>query len=174
MDVAAVYLELYGRIPPLARLAVDGLDPAALARPPQPGANPVGWLVWHLTRVQDHHASDVMGVDQLWLGGGWAERFGRPAERDDVGFGHTAEQVGAFDPVDGATLLGYLDAVHERTCGYLGTLDAVALDRVVDRSWDPPVTLGVRLVSVADDALQHVGQALYARGLLDQGWRFPA
>jgi hypothetical protein len=37
---------------------------------------------------------------------------------------------------------------------------------VVDRRWTPPVTLGVRLVSVADDCLQHVGQAAYVRGLL--------
>ena len=35
------------------------------------------------------------------------------------------------------------------------------LDRVVDRRWDPPVTLGVRLVSIADDSLQHAGQAAY-------------
>jgi len=40
------------------------------------------------------------------------------------------------------------------------------LDRIVDRRWDPPVTVGVRLVSVADDCLQHAGQAAYARGLL--------
>jgi hypothetical protein len=40
------------------------------------------------------------------------------------------------------------------------------LDRVVDRRWDPPVTMGVRLISIADDCLQHVGQASYLRGLL--------
>ena len=38
---------------------------------------------------------------------------------------------------------------------------------VVDRSWDPPVTLGVRLVSILDDGTQHVGQAAYARALLE-------
>jgi len=51
------------------------------------------------------------------------------------------------------------------------SLDGLApgdLDRVVDRRWDPPVTLGVRLVSVADDSLQHLGQAAYIRGLLDR------
>jgi hypothetical protein len=40
------------------------------------------------------------------------------------------------------------------------------LARTVDDRWDPPVTLGVRLVSIADDSLQHVGQAAYLRGLL--------
>ena len=31
---------------------------------------------------------------------------------------------------------------------------------------DPPVTLGVRLVSVVNDDTQHAGQASYVRGLL--------
>jgi hypothetical protein len=30
------------------------------------------------------------------------------------------------------------------------------------------VTMGVRLVSVADDCLQHAGQAAYVRGLLER------
>jgi hypothetical protein len=36
----------------------------------------------------------------------------------------------------------------------------------VDSSWDPPVTLGVRLISVISDDLQHIGQAQYLKGLL--------
>jgi hypothetical protein len=33
------------------------------------------------------------------------------------------------------------------------------------------VTLGVRLVSIADDDIQHAGQAAYLRGLLERGAR---
>jgi hypothetical protein len=174
MDVAAVYLELFGRIPPLCRLAVDGLDHDGLARQVQPGTNPIGWLVWHLTRVQDHHVSEVMEVDQRWLADGWAARFGREPEASDVGYGETADEVAAFDPVSADLLLEYLESVDGCTRGYLATLTADELDRIVDRRWDPPVTLGVRLVSVADDALQHAGQALSLRGMVDPGWRFPA
>ena len=36
---------------------------------------------------------------------------------------------------------------------------------MVDEHWDPPVTAGVRLVSVIGDALQHLGQAAYVKGL---------
>ncbi len=43
------------------------------------------------------------------------------------------------------------------------------LDRVVDKRWNPPVTLGVRLVSILNDDVQHVGQAAYVRGLLAAG-----
>ena len=65
-------------------------------------------------------------------------------------------------------LLGYLDEVDARTREMLRGLTPDDLDRVVDRRWDPPVTLGVRLVSIGDDCLQHVGQAGYVRGLLDR------
>jgi uncharacterized damage-inducible protein DinB len=174
VDVAAVYLEFFGRIPPLCRIAVDGLGRDALTYQAQPGTNPIGWLVWHLTRVQDHHVSEVMEADQRWLADGWAGRFGREPEASDVGYGQTAEEVAAFDPVSAELLLEYHAAVDARTREYLATLTADDLDRIVDRRWDPPVTLGVRLVSVADDALQHAGQALSLRGMVDPGWRFPA
>ena len=40
------------------------------------------------------------------------------------------------------------------------------LEREVDQSWDPPVTLAVRLVSVVNDITQHAGQAAYAAGII--------
>lgn len=159
-----VFEEVYGRIPPLVRDAVDGLDAAALTARVGPDANPIGWLVWHLTRVQDHHVSELLGTDQLWIADGWAERFGMPADADDVGYGHTSAQVAAVPATDPALLVAYHEAVDARTRTFLA--DPGDLDRIVDRRWDPPVTLGVRLVSIADDSLQHLGQAAYVRGLL--------
>jgi hypothetical protein len=38
----------------------------------------------------------------------------------------------------------------------------------VDRSWDPPVSLAVRLVSVIADDLQHAGQAAFVRGVVER------
>lgn len=166
MDVAAVYCELYGRIPALARQAVEGLEPAQLAERPATGANPVGWLVWHLTRVQDHHVSELLDRPQLWETGDWAARFGLPPDPANTGYGHGPSEVAAVRPDGADVLVDYLDAVSERTQGLLESLEPDQLDRVVDRRWDPPVTLGVRLVSVADDCLQHCGQAAYVRGLL--------
>jgi hypothetical protein len=167
VDVAPLLLELYDRIPPLARSAVDGLDAPTLAEAPRPGANTIGWLVWHLARVEDSHVAELLEGDQLWAAGDWAGRFGLTADPSDTGYGHTPEQVAAVRPEGPDALLGYLDAAHARTCAYLEGLGADDLDRVVDRNWDPPVTLGVRLVSIADDCLQHVGQAAYLRGLLE-------
>ncbi len=165
MDVAALLLELYGRIPPLTEAAVEGLDAAYLRRVPAPGTNSIGWLVWHMTRVHDHHVSELLGCEQLYLSDGFAGRFGLAADPNDVGYGHTPEQVAAVQPDGPDVLLDYMRTVQGRTDGMLAGLDAEALSEIVDERWDPPVSRGVRLISIADDSLQHVGQALYLRGL---------
>jgi hypothetical protein len=116
--------------------------------------------------VQDHYFGEYRGEDQLWVTDGWAPRFGLEPDPANSGYGHTPEQVAAVRPHEPGVLTGYLDAVDVRVRGYLEGLRARDLERVVDRAFDPPVTLGVRLVSIADDALQHVGQAAYVRGLL--------
>ncbi len=166
MDVSALLLEIYGRIPPLAAQAVEGLDPTALTRPPREGANTIAWLIWHTARVQDHHVAEVLGEEQLWTSRGWAGRFGLDPEPSNTGYGHSSEEIGTIRPESAAVLLDYLDAVDRRTRVFIEGLEPADLDGVVDRRWDPPVTLGVRLASIADDSLQHVGQAAYARGLL--------
>jgi uncharacterized damage-inducible protein DinB len=166
MDVAQLLVEIYDRLPPLVRDAVDGLTPAQLVEQPAPDANTVGWLIWHTARVVDDHIADVMGVGQLWAEGDWAARFGLEPDVSNIGYGHTAEEMARVRPESAAALTEYFDAAHARAVGWLATLKAGDLDRVVDTRWDPPVTLGVRLVSVADDSLQHVGQAAYVRGSL--------
>ena len=70
----------------------------------------------------------------------------------------------AFAPMP-RLLAGYYDAVHTRTIDYLHTLTEADFARIVDMSWNPPVTLAVRLVSILSDDLQHAGQASYVRGL---------
>ncbi len=166
MDVSDLLIEAYGRIPPLVDGAVDGLDTTTLAASPAPGINTVGWLVWHLTRVQDHHLAEVLDQEQVWVTGDWAARFGLDADPSNTGYGHDPDEVAAVAPDGPEACTGYLAAVAARTEAFLRSLGPDDLDRVVDDAWDPPVTLGVRLVSVADDDLQHAGQAAYARGLL--------
>jgi uncharacterized damage-inducible protein DinB len=167
MDVAALLRDLYGRTPPIAEAVVEGLSPEQLARAPQPGANSIAWLVWHLTRVQDHHVSELLGEEQIWTSDErWAKRCGLEPDPHNTGYGHSADDVATVRPDGPDVLVGYLLAVDQRTQGMLAGLHDADLDRVVDRRWDPPVTLGVRLISIADDCLQHVGQASYLRGLL--------
>jgi Protein of unknown function (DUF664) len=166
MDVASLLLELFGRIPPLARAAVEGVDSDRLTEQPSAGANTIAWLVWHLTRVQDHHVAELLDADQVWVGGDWARRFGLEADPSNTGYGHSGEEMAAVRPDQPEVLLDYLDVVDARTRAMLAELAPEDLDRIVDRRWDPPVTMGVRLISVANDCLQHAGQAAYVRGLL--------
>ena len=166
MNAREVLLEFYGRLPPLAHAAASGLDTERLARRVDGTANPIGWLVWHAARVQDHHVSELRGAAQLWVEGEWARRFGLAPDPSNTGYGHTPEEVAHVAPRGPADLLDYFDAVQERTVRFLEGIDEAALERIVDRRFDPPVTMGVRLVSVADDDLQHLGQANLLRGLL--------
>ena len=122
--------------------------------------------VWHIARVQDHHVAELLDEDQLWVDGDWARRFGLEADRANTGYGHTAAEVASVRPESPELLPEYLGVVDVRTRTMLLDLSSADLDRIVDRRWDPPVTMGVRLVSIADDGLQHAGQAAYVRGLL--------
>jgi hypothetical protein len=144
----------------------DGLTEETATYQPDPESNSISWLLWHLTRIQDDHVAEVARAEQVWISGGWAERFGLPLDPRDTGYGHGAGEVAAVRVETGELLVGYYDAVHTQTIRYVERLGDADLDRVVDRSWDPPVTLGVRLVSVIADDLQHAGQAAFVRGLL--------
>lgn len=168
MDVAGLLADLFGRVDEEIDGAIDGLSAEQLALAPEPGANTIGWLVWHLTRVEDSHVAELVDEPQLWATGPWAAGFGLEPDPDNSGYGHDAEQVLSVRPAGVDALGDYYRAVRARTSAYLATLTPDDLDRIVDRRWDPPVTVGVRLISIADDEIQHAGQAAYARGILDR------
>jgi hypothetical protein len=169
MTSAELLVDAFGRIREVVHRVVGGLTPEQLAFRVDPEANSIAWLVWHLTRIQDDHVADVARLEQAWTSQGWADRFGLPFDPRDTGYGHRAADVAAVRVASGELLVGYFDAVHTQTIGYVEGLVDADLDRVVDRSWDPPVTLGVRLVSVIADDLQHAGQAAFVRGVLQRG-----
>jgi uncharacterized damage-inducible protein DinB len=159
-------VDAYGRIGDIVHDAVEGLDADDLAHRPDPEANSIGWLVWHLARVQDAQVADVAGAEQTWTAGGWADRFALPFADSATGYGQSSEDVDALAGTTAELLLGYLDAVQSASLAYLAGLDESELDRVVDEGWTPPVTLAARLVSVLSDDLQHAGQASYLAGLV--------
>jgi uncharacterized damage-inducible protein DinB len=168
MRIPDVLIELYDRFPPIVHEVADGLDADDLHWRPSAEANSIGWLLWHPIRVQDDHISELLDEPQVWVTGDWASRFQLEPDPSNTGYGHAAADVDAVRPDGPAALTAYCDAVADRTRTFLGSVEEADLDRVVDERWDPPVTMGVRLVSVADDDLQHAGQAAYARGLLVQ------
>lgn len=162
-----ILIDGFSRVAENVHAALDGITADQLNRRPTPTANTIAWLIWHLTRVQDAQIADVAGTEQVWTASGFHERFGLPIPAAASGYGQSAEEAGKVVVNDPALLADYYDATHRVTAGYLADLSDDDLDRVVDDRWDPPVTLGVRLVSIVDDDAQHVGQAAYVKGLLD-------
>ena len=168
MQVSEVLIDAYNRIHEDVDSVLEGLDAAALGARLDPDANSIAWLVWHLTRVQDDHVSSAFDVEQVWTAEGWAERFALPFPVEAHGYGQTSAEVGELSSVSGELLRGYHDATWRQSVGLLSTVTPEGLDRVVDTHWTPAVTLGVRLVSVINDDLQHVGQAAFIRGVLQR------
>jgi hypothetical protein len=157
-------LDSFGRIRDTVEATLEGLDDGALVRRPAGTGNSIAWLIWHVGRVEDAQVAPAAGLDQVWTSQDFAGRFGLPLTERDTGYGHSSHQVDTVR-APAELLLAYYDAVHRQTVDFVTPLTDQDLDRVVDKRWDPPVTLGVRLVSIIGDCLQHVGQAAYAKGL---------
>jgi uncharacterized damage-inducible protein DinB len=164
---ADVLIDGFDRVREVVHEAVDGLHLDDLTYQVDGTANSISWLVWHLTRVQDDHIADAAGLEQVWTAKGYAEKFGLPFPAAATGYGDGSDEVAAVR-VSGELLVAYHDAVYEQTIDYVRSLTDDDLPRVVDTRWDPPVTLGVRLVSVISDDLQHAGQAAFIRGVVSR------
>jgi uncharacterized damage-inducible protein DinB len=157
--------DAFSRIDDIVMRAVKGVDADKLNWRPGGRGNSIAWLVWHLCRAQDEQIADVAGIESVWNVGGYAARFGFALDAGDTGYGHSTEQVSAVHLESTNLLLEYHRSVLAQSLDYVRGLDDAELERIVDPRWDPPVTLGVRLISVVDDCVQHGGQAAYIAGL---------
>ncbi|MDQ4501893.1 DinB family protein [Sinomonas sp. ASV322] len=170
----------FGRVREGVEHALLGLSADQIAARPGPKANSIGWIVWHLSRIVDDHFAGLAAVlagaepprgrghtvppGQLWPE--WRPRLGTPYPEGSTGYGHSSDEVAAFPHVTAELLAGYHAAVHARSIEILRGLRVGDFETIVDYRWSPPVTAGVRLVSILNDATQHVGQAAYVRGLV--------
>ena len=161
----ALLSDAFGRVRDGVVELTDGLDEATATYRPDPGANTIAWLIWHLTRIEDESIADLAGTEAVWPR--WRDRFALPIDDDATGYGMTPEEVGAVKASRRpARRLPRRGARGHRA--YLDGLTAEELERVVDRNWDPPVTAAVRLVSVVDDEAMHIGQAGYVKGMAER------
>jgi uncharacterized damage-inducible protein DinB len=164
MTSAELLADAFGRVQEAVHEAVEGLTASQLMARLDDDANSIAWLCWHLARVQDDHVAGAFGEPQAWLE--YGKRFELPFEPSDIGYGHSSRQVSQVTVSSADLLVGYHDAVHEQTIRLVSGITDADLTRVVDERWEPPVTLGVRLISVISDCLQHAGQASFIRGIL--------
>jgi hypothetical protein len=159
--------DAFSRVHNVVHQAVDNLTPDELAFRVNGNTNSIAWLVWHLSRVTDDHLSEAASKEQVWIGSGWAEKFALPFPPDATGYGFGGDDVAAVKVKSGEILIGYFDEVIEEATRFVKHLKDDDFARVVDDSWTPPVTLAVRLISVISDDLQHAGQAMFIRGIVE-------
>lgn len=175
-ELTALLRDGFGRVREGVAELLEGADEHILRYRPGARANHIGWLIWHLSRVQDDHFVHLAralwpteNFEQRWMTDGFSTRFGLPYATGDTGYGHDTNQVAAFGMFDGALLLDYHRAVHESCHAVLGRLEIFDLDTIIDRRWNPAVTTAVRLMSVLEDTTKHLGQAEYVAGLYTAG-----
>lgn len=173
MDWKDLLEDGFNRVPAYVEHILTGLSREDTSWLPRADSNSIGWLIWHLTRQQDAQVSALMGEDQIWIKDGWHQKFERPDDPHDIGFGDTPEDVAAFKPPGNNVMLDYLRAAVKRTITYIGRLSEKDLDRKLDEpQYQPLPTVGVRLISILDDCVIHAGQAAYVRGLRQgKGWQ---
>ncbi len=164
--VSDLLVDGFGRIHEGVPAVVEGRSVDELLWRPDRDANHIAWLVWHLSRQQDEQMAQLSGRRSAWRQAGWAERFELPYRPNAHGYAMTSDEVGAFPLRDPSLLVGYHDEVHDLTITAVRGFDAPDYAKVIDRTWDPPVTAMVRIVSVLDDSAKHLGQAEYVRGLV--------
>ena len=167
-----ILLDAFTRVYDSLHRTLADLTEDELTREPHPS---IGWLAWRLTRVMDSNVSRLAGREQLWIGDGWAARFGMPPEPADFGrsASHTREQVRAFR-ASAELLLKYHDATFERMKSYLKTLTTEDLARQLDEpQFQPLPTVAVRLVSVLENAMNNAGQIGYLKAYHRLGGWFP-
>jgi hypothetical protein len=172
MRLQHLLVETYQRTAREVEQILDELTQEDLHKRPAPGANPIGWLVWHATRSLDRTVGDVILGQQLWIRDGWYQKFNLPADPQNTGYGHTDSQVDNLKIPDVQTLLDYHHAVMKVTLEYLEHLSEDELSKEYPFSVEPGTKRSVhlRLISNIQD-IQHIGQAGYARGLIkSQRW----
>jgi hypothetical protein len=150
---------------------VEDLTPEDLVWRPGPEANPIGWILWHMIRVEDFWFQFfIQRESELWEKEGWHEKFGLPTR--DNGFGHSQEQVTNFPALDLGELLKYGEQVRSGTLTYLRGLgpDDYA---VVPRERQPDMTVGAVFRQVIGELYQHQGHIAYIKGLLRPGYEGP-
>ena len=166
MDARDVLSEAASRPATEAKALVNTLPEGALNAHAGGHTNSIAWLLWHAGRQMDVQLAQLNGEPQVWHSQGFNSRFNLGELGDTEGYGHTAEQARAVVVEDAGLLVEYLGAATAALSEYIAGLSETDLDDVIDTSWTPHVTRGVRLVSMIDDAAQHVGQAAYAAGIL--------
>jgi len=148
------------------RQSTEGLSLAEITHRPTDQTNPIGWIVWHMYRVEDIVIYGVMQRQSaVWITGKWYEKFGLPDDPMMTGGRQTAEEVGKFQCPSPEDLMGYALAVHEGASKYLNSIKDADLEDIVKFFGNDRTRLQA-LTFIIGEMNQHAGQVAYLRGLI--------
>ncbi|MGQ4806737.1 hypothetical protein NKDENANG_00072 [Candidatus Entotheonellaceae bacterium PAL068K] len=170
MDIQTVVANALGINANFIQMALDGLSDEDLMKQPNDQCNPIGWTLWHQTRIEDAILSNIGGKPQAWVDGGWHSKFGMDADPGRSGMGDSMEQVMALKPSVEA-LKDYMGAVREKTLETLKSLSPEDLERELPAPDGGTRKAGDYLGILMLDHFHHSGQVCYLRGYLTgKGW----
>ena len=148
----------------------DDLTTEQLLWRPASTANNIGFILWHLARHEDTRITETGSLgEDIWATGAWHERFGQPVTAPDPGDRMGLRQL-AIPSLE--ILVGYAEAVHQRSTSYVSSLTADSLDQPPDPA-RPEHTRGGSLRHLITHKNNHHGQIDYLRGLQDEAWDLP-
>ena len=174
MDIREFVINSVSRMRESTLRLVQELSQEDLRWQPASFANPVGFLLFHIFRVEDRYFRRWLGgTGEIWEREGWAHRWNLP-ERDptasetllgDTGVGWTPEQVAAWEPPPKTELLDYGQRVRENTLLIIAEFDLTMLN-VVPNPDRPNFTYTYYLHQASHHEAQHQGQIDYLIGLM--------
>lgn len=149
----------------------DGLTEEQMLWRPSPTANNIGFILWHVARSEDGRTSRIAGGKgefgtELWVSGGWYERFGQPETAPDPGDRLGLRSLAIPAP---EVLTSYAQVVSERTARFLELLDDARLgEPMPGREQNETISDSLRHGIVHKN--NHHGQIDYLRGLQEEDW----
>lgn len=169
MKATEVLQDLTGRVRDAVGEIPRGLPTGVVNAHPLGHPNSVVWLLWHSGRELDVQLSGLTANEQVWTSEGYDSSSGVHGAGDSMGFGQSPAQAREVTAAEVGPVIDYVAAVCDAVDTYLFTVGDADLDAVIDDAWDPPVTRGVRLISILHDAVIHLGQAAYVLGTDSEG-----
>lgn len=167
MDVRDFALQSLNESQTALMQAVDSLSQEELMRQPQPGANHIAFILWHMVRAEDwffHYL--FQRVPQVWESEQWHEKLNLPDDPRVTGFGYTEEQVASFPSIQLRDLIAYSEAVRARTVDYLRSVNPARFDEIAKSRLFGEVSIGNLIGHLLIELAQHVGQIAYIREMV--------
>ncbi|MCH8109745.1 MAG: DinB family protein [Chloroflexi bacterium] len=170
MDIVRFISQSMSQVQMRLLATCDGLTQEQALWRPAPHANNIGFILWHVGRVEDTRISSLREPHpQIWESQGWYEKFGQSVDAPDPGdrMGLRALSIPTLD-----VLLGYVKAVHQQTLEFLSALKPDDLDAIPNPS-QPERTVADVLRHMITHKNNHHGQIDYIRGLQEETWDLP-